>query len=308
MLLGALLKYKNLLHSPAYKYYDASQYYRFQLHSDQVVDKNIVNKSTIVFVGDVMLGRSVQTQALNNNDFSYPFLKVREFLSSSDIVFANLENPIISNCPIHNAGFVFCAKSDFAKAIQKSGIDIVNLANNHTMNYGIKGLGQTKNILSENGVKYTGVGDVAVVSSNGIKFGFLGFDKSQIAHPALTQREKELISRANFQVDVLIVSMHWGIEYQDYANSGQRNLAKEMVDLGADFIVGHHPHVVQDYEEILGVPVFYSLGNFIFDQMWSEKTKRGKLLKVFFENTQIVKIEEYDTYIDKIGQPIILNS
>ncbi|MCS7092635.1 MAG: CapA family protein, partial [Patescibacteria group bacterium] len=177
----------------------------------------------------------------------------------------------------------------------------------HTMNYGAKGLVETRKILAETGIRYTGVGEIEIIVSNGVTFGFLGFDKSQIPKPVLTQAEKELISEANIKVDVLIVSMHWGVEYQDYANSGQRDLAKEIVDLGADVIIGHHPHVVQDYEEIAGVPVFYSLGNFVFDQMWSEKTKKGKLVKIVFENTQIVGIKEYNTYIEKIGQPIIVS-
>ncbi len=81
--------------------------------------------------------------------------------------------------------------------------------------------------------------------------------------------------------------------------------AHKMIENGADVIIGHHPHWVQNYEEINGKPVYYSLGNFIFDQAWSEETKKGLLLKITFEGKDIINKEEFKTYTPKIGQPVL---
>ncbi len=93
------------------------------------------------------------------------------------------------------------------------------------------------------------------------------------------------------------------MEYQNTALPGVQNLARQLVDLGADVIVGHHPHWVQNIEHIEGKPVYYSLGNFIFDQMWSEETKKGLAIRLTFDGVKIVKEEKLPTYMKQTGQP-----
>lgn len=263
-----------------------------------------VNQTTILFTGDIMLGRSVMGEAIDRNDYLYPFRNVQSFLSDADITFGNLENAVIKNCPRQYKGsFSFCTTSEIAKGLQESGVDVVTLANNHSYNFGVDGFEETKKNLGDIGIKSVGYNNLEIIEKNNIKFGFLGFDfvTSQIN----LNSNIDLVKTSDPQVDVLIVSPHWGEEYKDTANKFQQETAIKMIEAGADIIIGHHPHWVQNYEEINGKPVYYSLGNFIFDQAWSEETKKGLLVKITFEEKDIVKKEEIKTYTPKIGQPVL---
>ena len=111
----------------------------------------------------------------------------------------------------------------------------------------------------------------------------------------------------------MIVGVNWGEEYHSIANNYQTSIAKQIVKAGADVVVGHHPHWVQNHEEINSVPIYYSLGNFIFDQMWSEETKKGLIVKMTFSRpdndvvARLIETEEFNIYIPKMGQPKIVN-
>ena len=258
----------------------------------------------IIFAGDTMLGRSVMGASLDNNDFLYAFRNVSDFLKDADITFLNLENPIVKNCQRHVGGFKFCTTYEIANGLNFAGVDVVSLANNHSGNYGNDGFEETKKYLEESGIKSVGYNNLEIIKKNGIKFGFLGFNYT-FSNQSL-EKDLKLISDSNSLVDVLIVTVHWGEEYKEVANDFQKTTAKKMVESGADVIIGHHPHWVQNYEEINGKPVYYSLGNFIFDQVWSEETKKGLVVKVTFdEDGNIIKKEEFKTYTKNIGQPEI---
>ena len=250
-----------------------------------------------------MLGRTVMTTALDRNDFVYPFRQIGDYLSPANITFVNLENPVVTNCPERVEGLVFCSSPEMLEGLVYSGSDVVNLANNHTLNHGKGGFEETKKYLDAAGISYTGDNNLAIKQLNNITFGFLGFDKSQQANPKLSAAEINLISQSDVKVDVLVVAMHWGVEYQDKALPGVTKLAHEIVELGADVVVGHHPHWVQNTEHYNGVPIYYSLGNLVFDQMWSEKTRQGLLVKLTFENNKIVKEEFVKTYMEDWAQP-----
>lgn len=266
--------------------------------------QDVSSESTVFIAGDVMLGRTVMRKSYELNDFSYPFRKVADVIRGAGIAFVNLENPIIKTCPFRETGMVFCTTPEMLQGLTFSGVDIVNLANNHTGNYGQAGLEETLQYLSKENILSTGIGKLAVIEKDNITFGFLGFDKSEQVNPKLTQDEIDLIAESNDKVDLLVVSMHWGVEYQDKALPGVRSLAKEIVGYGADLIVGHHPHWVQDWEFIDGKPVFYSLGNFVFDQMWSEKTKKGLVVVLTYgEKGNMVDYELLPTYISSWAQP-----
>lgn len=267
------------------------------------------NEVEIIFAGDTMLGRSVMVASLDNNDPYYPFRKTADFLSSADVTFVNLENAIIKNCPSQGKGsFTFCTSPEIAQGLKFSGIDIVTLANNHSGNYGAEGLVETKNYLSEMEIKWVDGTNCEVLDKNNTKFGFVGLD---FVYKNLKTEDLKLITECKTRSDILIVSPHWGEEYQQTANRLQVTVAKQMIDNGADVIVGHHPHWVQNYEEYQGKPIYYSLGNFVFDQMWSEETKKGLVVKMTFDlpaqagGKVIIKKEEFKTYTSKIGQPEI---
>jgi len=259
---------------------------------------------TIFTTGDVMLGRTVMIKAYERENYLFPFEKVADEMRDADITFFNLENPVMENCPYHSSGYTFCARSKMLDGLVFSGVDVVNLANNHILNYGNKGFEETRQHLGERNILATGTGELIIIERRGVVFGFLGFDKAQQTNPKLTQAEIDLVRGSDMQVDVLIVSMHWGVEYQDKALPGVRTLAKEIVGYGADLIVGHHPHWVQDWEFIDGKPVFYSLGNFIFDQMWSEETKKGLAVKLTYdEDGNLADYELLPTYMSSWSQP-----
>jgi poly-gamma-glutamate synthesis protein (capsule biosynthesis protein) len=261
-------------------------------------------KVQIILAGDIMLGRSVLIKSIDKeNNPNYPFLGVSEFLLSADLVFANLETPVVTNCPRFEHGFTFCADPRMVEGLVYSGVDIVSLANNHMLNFDKEGLEDTKKYLTNSNILYTGINNLAIKKVQDTTFGFLGFD---FTVDVPTQKDWDLIKDSNSKVDVLIVGVHWGEEYKDKANNNQRAWAKKMVENGADVVSGHHPHWVEDYELIDGKPVYYSLGNFVFDQMWSEETKKGLLVKLTFEDEKIVNEEFTNTYIENIGQPKIV--
>lgn len=276
-------------------------------HINNFGPKDVLGLKTttrITLLGDVMLGRSVMVTSMKQNDFDYPFKKVSSYLRGSDIVFANLESPFAEDCPQTNSGMIFCADPILAKGIINAGINVVTLANNHTGNYGKEGMVTTQKVLTENAIEYTGEGNLVIKEVNGIKFGFLGFN---LMYRSPDNLEKKMIAESDKLVDVLIVGVHWGDEYQPSANNKQRAYARELVGLGADIIAGHHPHWVQDMETINGKKVYYSLGNFVFDQMWSEETRKGIAITLEFDGSDIVSEKITNIYINKLGQPEIVS-
>lgn len=261
------------------------------------------HKVEVIVAGDVMLGRSVMGVSLKTqNNPNYPFEKIGETLKNADLTFINLESPFVDNCPFVNSGLTFCADPKMVSGLKFAGIDVATLANNHTKNYGEEGLINTSKILEENGIKAVGLDNLVIQTKRGTKFGFLGFDFTLKREK---QADLDLVKDSKNKVDILIVSVHWGEEYQAKANKIQREIARKLVEAGADIVVGHHPHWVQDEEHINGKPVYYSLGNLVFDQMWSEATKKGLLVKLTFENKKLVGEEKLPIYIEKLGQPIL---
>ena len=267
----------------------------------KVLGINIFNRDVkVTLLGDVMLGRSVMTKSISENNYSYPFEEVKEKLNTSDIVFANLENPLIENCPQTTTGMIFCAREEMVEGLIDANIRVVTLANNHTKNYGLMGLGNTEKVLNNNGIETTGFGKLVVKKVKGIDFGFLGYN---FVVKGPSEEEIQQISASSEKVDVLLVGIHWGNEYQSKPNSFQTSTAKQIVEAGADIIAGHHPHWVQESEKIENSLVYYSLGNFVFDQMWSENTKKGLAVELTFRDGKLINKKELPTYMSSWARP-----
>jgi len=244
-------------------------------------------KISLAFVGDILLagqaGRIMQTQGT-----SYPFAKVAPILKESDLAFGNLEcaltgNTITRNVPIDGKKlFIFKTPPRFGKALVDGGIDIVSLANNHAMNGGKPGLIETMKTLKELGIIYVGAGSnlqearsCRILEVKGRKIGFLAY--ADIGGPAATSQPgiavlKDTLSQvleevktAKRKVDFLIVSFHWGIEGSTKPSARQKSVAQKVIDVGADIVIGHHPHVLHPVETYKGKTIAYSLGNFVFD-------------------------------------------
>ena len=259
----------------------------------------------IILAGDVMLGRTVMTKSLDTGNVGYPFENIAAYFARGDLAFVNLENPITEGCRRHYDGLIFCATPDMLMGLTRSGIDIVNLANNHTLNYGKSGLDETRSHLKNAGIDHTGFGSVVTRKINGTSVGFLGFD---FLSQAPTEDDYSLIADTNAKVDILIVGVHWGEEYTPRPRDDQREWARKMVSSGADAIAGHHPHWVQEMEYINDVPVFYSLGNLVFDQMWSDRTRRGLVVKLVFQDGKLVNEERRETFMENWAQPMFVKN
>jgi poly-gamma-glutamate capsule biosynthesis protein CapA/YwtB (metallophosphatase superfamily) len=254
---------------------------------------------TIIAVGDIMLGRAVNARMQKNNDFLSPFILTADFLKSADLTFGNLESPFFDKCKVTNEGMTFCADYKAIEGLKFAGFDVLNLANNHILNYGKEGLNQTLNLLNQNKIVSV-YQDPQIITIKNSRLGFLSFNLLLDNNEnKILETVKELKKKA----DIVIISLHWGNEYQVQPPQSQINLAHKIIDSGVDLIVGHHPHVIQPTEEYKGKLILYSLGNFVFDQPWSEPTKKGLVAKITFEKNKITKTEYKQIYIKNLIQP-----
>ncbi len=259
---------------------------------------------TLLAVGDIMLGRSVNSKMRRLNNFTYPFEKTWDFLKSADLTFGNLESPFFSNCPTTDTGMTFCADPRAIEGLVKSGFDILNLANNHILNYGQAGLKQTQEILKKENILPLVQNEEQILEIKKTKIGFLGFNLTGTFNKEQVLKK---IKEIDPKVDILIVSFHWGEEYSQEPSKDQIELAHQAIDFGADLILGHHPHVIQPSEKYKEKIIVYSLGNFIFDQEWSQETKKGLLGVFTFQNKKIIRAEFKEVYSQTLGQPEIEN-
>lgn len=264
---------------------------------------------TVLAGGDLMLGRSVGYKMARDANFAWPFEKVADVIKGADFSFFNLESPFYHNCPLTNTGMIFCADYRAVEGMVFAGIDGVNLSNNHIRNYGSRGLEETRDLLARSNIGYFGEGEnPLIVELKGIKFAFLGFNEVGLIGENY-ERLKSLVSdevvKSKLTADIVIVSFHWGEEYTKTITSHQKELARIAIENGADVVVGHHPHWVQEKEIYHDKPVYYSLGNFVFDQMWSEETRKGVLLKLVFNGRALVGEELLPIVIFDFGQAVL---
>lgn len=242
--------------------------------------------ASILFLGDIMLGRYVEDLMASNGD-NYPFEKITGLLNSADLVVANLEGPILSNHKRTPRGtMVFSFKPVVASILKEHNIGLVTLANNHGLDHGRPKLEETRNFLSSAGVSF--FGDPAIVDQKYVgRASLAGRDMIFIGLNATTPsfnrtQAIELVSatRAAHADALIIAAIHWGTEYKSSSNAFQQKLAHELVDAGVNLIIGHHPHVTEESETYRGATIFYSLGNFIFDQYFSANTQIGLAVRM----------------------------
>ncbi|MGI5817668.1 MAG: CapA family protein [Armatimonadota bacterium] len=238
---------------------------------------------TMVAVGDVMLDRGVWRLIQANGPQSI-LEKVRDDLRSADITFANLESPLASSGPHAPMDCIFRADPRAVDVLLDGGIDIVSVANNHTLDAGVAGLMETLDHLDRAGIAYCGAARERDDSwgptrfeVNGVMLGFVGCTDLSFAHGSWAKVDAEMtqfaghIRAAKEQCELLVVSIHWGNEYQTVPTERQRSVARTAVEAGADLVIGHHPHVLQGVGQHNGAPILYSAGNFVFDQREGER-------------------------------------
>ncbi len=263
-------------------------------------------EQTIVLTGDVMLGRSVNSRLTRTHDYSWPFAHIKSVLRDADLTYINLESPLISSCPVTDSGMRLCGHSNNVQSLLSAGVDIASLANNHALDYGQTGLTDTIDSLISHDITPSGIGNTIIKDIGGTKVVFVSFNDVG-NYPGIDSADKAVMSDrltiAVSQADFVIATFHWGREYESSPTPRQTSLAHQAVDLGADLVVGAHPHWIQTKEVYQGVPIYYSLGNTIFDQEWSEQTKTGLVLKVYIQDGSIKKIDELVLYSSNYGQP-----
>ncbi|SDC20709.1 poly-gamma-glutamate synthesis protein (capsule biosynthesis protein) [Paenibacillus sp. UNCCL117] len=238
---------------------------------------------SMTFVGDVMFAGKVE-ELLAKNGYEYPFKYVKPYLEKADITVANLETPITLRGDAQSKEYVYRSSPLALPELKKAGVDLVNLANNHSMDYGEVGLVDTLDHLDEQGILRVGGGRTAeeaykhvVVERQGMKVAFLGFTrvlpetswiatakKPGLAAAHTSKATLEAVANARKEADLVVVIAHWGEERKSHPVSIQTDLAHQFIDAGADLVIASHPHVPQGFEQYKGKWVAYSLGNFIF--------------------------------------------
>ena len=257
--------------------------------------------STVNFLatGDIMLSRNVAGTIQKAHDPLLPFSKMADILKSTSFNFANLESPLSGSDYFNPDGsLVFNAPPKFTQGLKDYNFQVLNLANNHAFDQGLPGIDYTTKFLDGLNIKHEGVGTTldeawkpAVVESNGIKICFIGASyassndggKTKNNYVARIEDVKNLkleIQNSKSLCDFVVATMHAGIEYTRTPDQAQKDFAYAAIDAGADIVIGAHPHWVQTIEKYKGKYIFYSLGNFIFDQEWSQDTKEGLALKI----------------------------
>ncbi len=253
----------------------------------------------MLFGGDVMLSRYVGALARHQADPAWPLRNIASLFSSADIAFVNLEAPFSDRGRKVESGMVFKAEPEMVEALRVAGIDIVSTANNHARDCGRYGIEFTLDWLEKNSIDTVGTGRTAelahagtILERNQVGFGFLAYtyDQSNGNHADQDDRVAmmdvdemaEDVESLLKRTDVVIVSMHAGLEYQQKPNAQQRAFAHAAIDAGATLVVGHHPHVTQTVETYAKGVIFYSLGNLAFDQFQRKETQRGWIADVRF--------------------------
>jgi len=268
---------------------------------------------TLLFVGDLSFDRHIR-ESINTHDYTWPLKELTDFLQGFDLVIVNLESPITNNpsislgsIPGEPRNFSFTSSPETAVALAENNIRLVNLGNNHILNFGSQGLAQTKKYLIDNQIDYFGntgqpTSDRTIIKTiNQLKLGFVNYN--QFTKGGFEATREDLMALRS-QVDVLIVFCHWGEEYQPVAGIEIQSLAHQFIELGADLVIGTHPHVIQQQEIYQGQPIYYSLGNFVFDQYFQPETKKGLLVGVTLnpESLTFTGIKEYYVEMLPSGQ------
>ena len=239
---------------------------------------------TLVAFGDMMLDRGVRTQ-INKNGLQYPFKKIKDLVSSADIAVVNAEGPFTHNESVHSTATTslrFTFDPALLATLKEVGFDVLAQANNHTLDFGQEGLEESKQAIAAAGLGVFGDplnrAPVAYVQDvRGTRVAFVGY------HQFFTPDDSVVLAaivQAKREGGFVVVYPHWGEEYLATSTEFQRAEAHKFVDAGADVVLGAHPHVAQPVEVYKGRAIFYSLGNFVFDQNWSKETSQGVAIRL----------------------------
>jgi poly-gamma-glutamate capsule biosynthesis protein CapA/YwtB (metallophosphatase superfamily) len=281
---------------------------------------------TLDFAGDSHFDGRTLTLLEKNPDTA--FGPIASELSSADFSMVNLETPVTTRGTPEPKEFHFRAPPTAYKAVKAAGIDLVTLANNHTLDYGRVGLTDTINYAKAANVPFVGVGENAadayrpwVTEIKGVKIAFLGFsqitelastwsaedNRSGIAMAFDTKRALAAVKAARAKADVVVVFMHWGQEYNQCPISPQKTFAKQVADAGADIIIGAHVHVLQGSGWLGHTFVAYGMSNFLWHYNDAGSNDTG-VMRITLTGSKITSTQFLPAYINRTtGQPELVS-
>jgi poly-gamma-glutamate capsule biosynthesis protein CapA/YwtB (metallophosphatase superfamily) len=250
---------------------------------------------------------------------------MRDLMKSSDLAIANFENPAPNTFRWHTSGTVFSADRRNLEGLVRAGLDYVSIANNHIGDAGRNGILQTIRNLDRVGLEHSGAGKdlkaarkPAILDVDGVKVAILGYDaiaryynaaKGRPGNAPLSRKnvKEDVAAAREAGADVVIVFPHWGVEYRSRPFAAQQKLARQIIDAGADMVIGNHAHWAGAMEVYKGKPIWYALGNFVFDQTWSEPTMEGITLELTFRGSELVQAKMRPHIILDKAQPNFLD-
>ena len=267
-----------------------------------------MSKVKLIAAGDI----SLQTK----ND-RHPFEKVKAVFHDRDILFGNLETVLSKGGKEIEKAFPLHTSPDKVIYLKDAGFNILNIANNHVMDLGVKGFNETLDVLNQNNLNFIGCGNhkfkqsYAVIEVNNTKIGFLayyegGFNKPQNGVLINGMNEDDIIKdirNLKPECDAIVISLHWGIENVFYPSPKQIDLAHKLIDNGATIILGHHPHVIRGIESYKNGLIAYSLGNFQFNHSISySPNNQSFVLSIWLTKSGL---EDYDIIPVKIDKDFV---
>ena len=288
----------------------------------------------LLAVGDIMLARTPE-ERMEVFGSGYPFAAVGNLLRGADVAVGNLECALTARSqPIPHKLYLFRAHPRHVAGLVQAGFDVLILGNNHTSDYGQAGLDETVTTLRDHGLAYVGAGSSAeeacrplFLEVKGVRLAFLSYAMSSFkqvpwemppdTHVAYAEVSaiQEAVRQARQQADVVILNLHAGIEYARSPSEEQRTLAYAAADAGADLVIGHEPHVVQDAEVRGHCLIAWSLGDFVFDISAVDAARDGVILRALLaadglRSAELIPVRIVDDVqpqlvADAAGKPIV---
>lgn len=266
--------------------------------------EDVYDTITISAAGDVTLGRdknygyerSFDHEFENQGkDYSYFFRNVKHIFEADDLTIVNLETTLTNADKPAEKKFRFRADPSYVEILKQGDIEVVSIANNHTLDYLEKGYIDTINTLKESEVGYFGYEHSYMADIRGIKIGILGYICWSFSEDLKKDVADGISSLRDEGADLVIIMFHWGIERDYYPNSAQKKMARFAIDSGADLVLGCHPHVLQGIEEYKGKSIVYSLGNFCFggNKNPDDKDTMIYIHRFNFKNGELIS-QEYE--------------
>jgi poly-gamma-glutamate capsule biosynthesis protein CapA/YwtB (metallophosphatase superfamily) len=278
---------------------------------------------TAIVTGHHCCGQYVTTYEIPDVKLTGNAGAVRSLVKDADLAMANLETPVPDNWVYHAHDYIFSSDPALLPMFTDAGIDFVTIANNHIKNFGASGIADTRKNLAAAGLQFAGAGadlaeagEIAYLHAAGTTVGVIGCSGVATSDNAGKSRAGVLpctvadvvprIAEAKKNADLVIVFAHWGTEGSNDPQSIQPPIAKAWIDAGAGLILGSHPHVPGAIDDIDGKVVFYSLGNFIFDQTFWTKEMESALPEMTFQGDRLVQIRLHP-FVAPDSQPNLLD-